>query len=155
MQFGIKSAQEVFQKRMFQLLGDLPGVETDIDDILVWGTNHEEHDKRLTAALTRCEEINLTFNKNSLPEVSYIGHILNSEGIKPDPEAIKEIPPPTERIECLAPSIIWQNSFQTCPQSLSQSEKYLNLMSVSIAEPQKTAFAEKYFQSRQSWCTMM
>ena len=39
MPFGIKSAQEVFQKRMNQLLGDLPGVETDIDDILVWGTN--------------------------------------------------------------------------------------------------------------------
>ena len=36
MPFGIKSAQEVFQKRMCQLLGDLPGVETDIDNILVW-----------------------------------------------------------------------------------------------------------------------
>ena len=38
MPFGIKSAQEVFQKRMSQLLGDLAGVETNIDDILVWGT---------------------------------------------------------------------------------------------------------------------
>ena len=44
MPFGIKSAQEVFQKRMSQLLGDLPGVETDIDDIL-WGTNQIEHDR--------------------------------------------------------------------------------------------------------------
>ena len=43
--FEIKSAQEVFQKRMSQLLGDLPEVETDIDDILVWGTNQKEHDK--------------------------------------------------------------------------------------------------------------
>ena len=45
MPFGIKSAQEVFQKRMNQLLGDLPGVEADIDDILVWGTSQEEHDE--------------------------------------------------------------------------------------------------------------
>ena len=39
MPFGIKSALEVFQKRMNQLLGDLPGAETDIDDILVWGSS--------------------------------------------------------------------------------------------------------------------
>ena len=51
MPLGIKSAQEVFQKRMSQLLGDLPGVETDIDDILVWGGSQEEHDSRLTAVL--------------------------------------------------------------------------------------------------------
>ena len=35
MPFGIKSAQEIFQKRMTQNFGDLEGVETDIDDILV------------------------------------------------------------------------------------------------------------------------
>ena len=64
MPFGIKSAQEVFQKRMSQLLGDLQGVETDIYDILVWGTNQEEHDKRLRAVLDRCEQINLTLNRD-------------------------------------------------------------------------------------------
>ena len=41
MPFGIQSAQEVFQKRMNQLLGDLPGVKTDIDNILVWDTSQE------------------------------------------------------------------------------------------------------------------
>ena len=88
MPFG-KSAQEVctrslpkevFQKRMSQLLGDLPGVETDIDDILVWGTTQEEHDSRLNAVLKRCEEVNLTLNKDKCvfgtSEVSYIGHTL-------------------------------------------------------------------------------
>ena len=44
MPFGIKSAQEVFQKHITQVFGDLPGVETDIDDILVWGTTKMEHD---------------------------------------------------------------------------------------------------------------
>ena len=43
--FGITSAQEVFQKRTSQHFGDLKGVETDIDDIIV----HAEvtHDHRL------------------------------------------------------------------------------------------------------------
>ena len=44
MPFGIKLAQEIFQKRMTQNFGDLEGVETDIDDILIWGKT-EEHCK--------------------------------------------------------------------------------------------------------------
>ena len=51
MPFGIKSAQEVFQKRISQVFGDLPGVKTDIDNILVCGTTKAEHDERLEAVL--------------------------------------------------------------------------------------------------------
>ena len=103
MPFGIKSAQEVFQKRMNQLLGDLTGVETDIDDILVWGTSQEEHDERLEAVLKRCEQINLTLNKEKcqfrVQEVTYIGHTLNAKGVQPDSEkvrAIQDMPPPVD-----------------------------------------------------------
>ena len=95
MPFGIKSAQEVFQKRMSQSLGDLQGVETNIDDILVWGTNQEEHDKRLMAVFDRCEKINLTLNRGkcqfSVPKVSYIGHILSADGVQPNPEKVRAI----------------------------------------------------------------
>ncbi|CAB4036002.1 Hypothetical predicted protein [Paramuricea clavata] len=87
MSFGIKSAQEVFQKRMSQSFGDLEGVETDVDDILVWGTTTEEHDQRLKYTLQRCEEINLTLNQRKCEfgttEVVYIGHKLTAEGVKP------------------------------------------------------------------------
>ena len=104
MPFSIKSAQEIFQKLISQLLGDLPGVETDIDDILVWGKTKEEHDKRLKAVLKRCKEIHLTLNKDkcrfSVSEVTYIGHILNAKGVQPDPEKIKaihEMPAPKDK----------------------------------------------------------
>ena len=53
MPLGIKFAQEIFQKQISQLLGDLPGMETDINDILVWGKSKEEHDQRLKAVLRR------------------------------------------------------------------------------------------------------
>ena len=80
---------------MNQLLGDLPGVETEIDDILVWGTSQEKHDERLQAVLQRCEQINLTLNKEKcyfrVPEVTYIGHILNDKGIQHDPEKVRAI----------------------------------------------------------------
>ncbi|CAC5425393.1 unnamed protein product [Mytilus coruscus] len=62
MPFGIKSAQEVFQKRVSQLFENLKGVETDIDDILVWGTTRKEHDDRLRSVLNRCQEVGLTLN---------------------------------------------------------------------------------------------
>lgn len=54
--------------------------------------------------LERCKEINLTFNKEKCmfrsPEVSYIGHIISSEGVRPDPkkiEAITKMPPPEDK----------------------------------------------------------
>ena len=104
MPFGINSAQEVFQKCISQLLGDLPGVETDIDNILVWGKSKEEHDQRLHAVLKRCEEVNLTLNKDKcqlgVSEVTYIGYILNTNGVQPDPEkveAIQNMPAPQDK----------------------------------------------------------
>ena len=108
MPFGIKSAQEFFQKCMTQNFGDLEGVETDIDDILilVWGKTEEEHHKRLKAVLQRCQDIHLTLNmekcKFGVPQVTYLCHIIHvsAAGISLDKDrvkAISEMPPPTDR----------------------------------------------------------
>jgi len=51
--------KEVFHKRLPELLGDLPGVETDIDDILVWGRTQQPDDERLVNLLKRRRECNL------------------------------------------------------------------------------------------------
>ena len=102
--FGIKSAQEVYQKRISQLFEDIEGVETDIDDILVWGSTKEEHDQRLKLPLKRCEDIGLTLNKDKCvigaSSVTYIGHVLTSQGVRPDETKIKcifETPAPTDK----------------------------------------------------------
>ena len=102
MSFGIMSAQEVFQKRISQSFGDLEGVETDVGDILVWGTTAEEHEHRLKKTLQRCQEINLTLNESKCEfgttEVVYIGHKLTAQGVKPDEskvDAINKMPQPT------------------------------------------------------------
>ena len=103
--FGITSAQEVFQKRMSQHFGDLEGVITGIDDIIVHADTEVTYDHRLQAVLERCEKINLTLNKEKcvfkVTEVTYmhIGHKLTQEGIKPDDEkvrAINDMPAPTD-----------------------------------------------------------
>lgn len=104
MPFGIKSAQEGFQKRIVQHFDNIDGVEVDIDDILIWGRNEEEHNRRLRAVLQRCQEINLTLNKDKClfnqSEIQYIGHVISKNGVRPDPtkiEAILKMPPPTDK----------------------------------------------------------
>ena len=104
MPFGIKSAQEVFQKRISQHFDDIKGVATDIDDILIWGSDEHEHDKRLEATLQKCEEINLTLNeekcKFKMEEVSYCGHNFTKDGVRPDEtkiKAIQEMPAPSSK----------------------------------------------------------
>ena len=53
MSFDIHSAQKVFHKRVNQLLENLKGVETGIDDILIWGRTigGGGHDQKLQEAL--------------------------------------------------------------------------------------------------------
>ena len=89
---------------MCQAFGDLDAVETDVDDILVWGATIQEHDERLMKTLQRCQEINLTLNREKcefrVKEVIYIGHKLTAEEVTPDEqkvEAIKRMPPPEDK----------------------------------------------------------
>ena len=49
--FGITSALECFQKKMSCILADLRGVVCMMDDVLVHGSTHKEHDERLKAVL--------------------------------------------------------------------------------------------------------
>ena len=102
--FSIKSAPEVFQKHMKQLLEGLGGVEVIMDDILVWGKNMVQHDERLIQLLERRRAIDLQFNKDKckigLTEIPYIGHLLSEQGVKPDPskvDAIVNMPCPTNK----------------------------------------------------------
>jgi hypothetical protein len=51
--FVITSAPEHFQKKMSRVLKGTDGVVCMIDDILVFGVDQEEHDKRLHKVLQK------------------------------------------------------------------------------------------------------
>ena len=93
--FGISSGSEKFQKCMSQILEGLDGVECNIDDILVYGRTQIEHDRRLEAVLRRLGNANVTLNAEkcifNVRSVKFLGQIVGSDGIKPDPENIKAI----------------------------------------------------------------
>ena len=59
MPFVIQSAQEVFHKRIHEIVEDVYGVETVVDDIPMWGTTLQKHGERLKAKLGRARECNI------------------------------------------------------------------------------------------------
>ena len=87
--FGICSAQDIFQIIMSEIF---EGVEVVVDDILIWGASEAEHDSRLKKekVLQCAQSWNLKLNKDKSlikwKEISYIGHTLSEQGIKPDPK---------------------------------------------------------------------
>ncbi|CAC5389777.1 unnamed protein product [Mytilus coruscus] len=93
--FGIKSASEVFHKAVCKILHGLNGVESFIDDILVWGCTKEEHDKRLKEVLERIRTANLKLRRDKceigISEVTYFGHRYTREGLKIDDNKVKAI----------------------------------------------------------------
>ncbi|CDQ74896.1 unnamed protein product [Oncorhynchus mykiss] len=66
-----------------------------VDDILVYGQTKEEHDRNLRTMLQRSRERGVRLNPEKstvgTTEVSYFGHLLTANGIKPDPQKISAI----------------------------------------------------------------
>lgn len=110
MPFGISVAPEEFECKLQEKLADLPGVVVVRDDILVmgYGDSQEEAvkdlDDNLVKLLQRARQANLKLNKSKMnlrkPEVSFMGHVITSKGLKPDPKkvkAVEEMPRPTSK----------------------------------------------------------
>ena len=88
---------------MQQILEGLPGVVCLIDDILIFG---KDQDSRLAGVLKRLEENNVTLNSEkcefSKASIGFVGHLINSEGIRADPakiSAISQMPAPQSLTE--------------------------------------------------------
>ena len=100
--FGISCAPEVFQRIMDEMLEGITGAFAVIDDILVAGETVEQHDQILKQVLQRACEYNLKLNFDKVKvrqdQVSYVGHLITKDGLKPDPEKVKamnDMPHPT------------------------------------------------------------
>ena len=101
--FGTSVSSEIFQKRLDQALEGLQGVIGVSDDIVVHGETEEEHDKNLRNLLELCRKIGLRLNRGKAEikkqEISFLGHLITSDGLKIDPEkleAIKKMPKPED-----------------------------------------------------------
>ena len=92
---GINVGPEEFQRKMSETLSGLPGCEIIMDDILIHGRTQEEHDERLSRVLCRIEKSGLKLNQDKChfnkSKVSFFGHTISAEGIRPDSQKVTAI----------------------------------------------------------------
>ena len=107
--FGIRVSSEIFQKHLNQVLEGLFGVVCIADDIVVYGCGEtmeeaqRDHDDNQADLLKRCREKNvkLSYEKSMFnrAEIPFMGHLITSEGLKPDPakiDAVAKMAKPTD-----------------------------------------------------------
>jgi len=99
--FGISSVPAIFQRTMETILLGLKHVQCYIDDILITGTNEEEHLYNLEEVLKRLSQYGIRVKQDKCAffkeTVEYLGHKISSEGLHTAPkkvEAIQAAPTP-------------------------------------------------------------
>jgi hypothetical protein len=72
-----------------------------LDDLLIFSETIEEHVRRMRLVFDRVREANFKLNiakcTFAVPEIVYLGHVVNENGVSPDPSkvsAIKNFPKP-------------------------------------------------------------
>jgi transposase InsO family protein len=97
MPFGLTTAPATFQRLMHIVLKNENWEKCLIylDDILIFGRSVEEHLERLKAVLQRIREAGLKLSPSKCffmqKEVTYLGHIITSTGIRTDPKKIDKV----------------------------------------------------------------
>ena len=106
MPYGIHSVSEIFQLEISKIIEGISGVANSQDDVIIWADTKETHDARVQQVLTRIRDSGLKLNKDKCTfgarELTFLGHIISAEGVKPDPrkvEAITKMPIPTNKTE--------------------------------------------------------
>ena len=95
MPFGLKNAPFYFQRAMKNVLKTLEFVNIFIDDILIFSKNHNDHVKHINIVLDKLVENNVIINYKKSEffkqELTYLGHVINREGIKPQLDQIEKL----------------------------------------------------------------
>ena len=101
MPFGCNVSSEIFQTRLQQSLDGLDGVYCVADDIMITGNGSTEeeakldHDVKLKCLLERCRTVGIRLNRDKMKlhqtSVTFLGHLVTAEGLKPDPEKVRAI----------------------------------------------------------------
>ena len=95
MPFGLTNAPSVFMAAMNDILADFGFVAVYLDDILIFSKTPEEHVKHVREVFEKLESSGFylklkkcEFFKSSVP---YLGHVISSEGIRPDPKKVSAV----------------------------------------------------------------
>ena len=99
--FGVKVAPAIFQQVMDTMLGDLDYATAYLVDILATSKTTAEHRNNIINVFEKLQEYGFKVKEAKcdffLPEIKYLGYIINRDGRRPDPEganAIRNMPVP-------------------------------------------------------------
>lgn len=93
--FGISCAPELFQKIMEHILIKCDGTVNFINDIIIFGCNEDEHDRRLQNTLKTLKDNNVLLNHDKcvykVNKIEFLGHELSAQGVIPLKKYINNI----------------------------------------------------------------
>lgn len=148
---GLASAPCSFQRLITEILGNREGVQAYMDDILIGGRSLLEHDNRLKNVLKALQDAGFQLNTDKSilrqQEIKFMGHILSSAGVRPDPQKVDSIvalPPPTSPAEIK--SFVGMTAYYSkfIPNHSSLLEPLLQLTRKNVAwtwgQEQQTAY---------------
>ena len=92
---GVKPAPGEFQHIVDSMIADLDDTSCYLDDIIVASNSLDKHIEQLHRLFTRIQEygFHLKIEKSNffMQQIKYLGFIVDSDGIRPDPEKVKPI----------------------------------------------------------------
>ena len=97
MPMGLKTASAVFCRYVDKMLGNMKWTEVMayVDDLLIFGKTVDDHLFSLEKLLPRLQKYNMTLGAKKCtffaPSVQFLGHVVDKEGIRPDPSKVKAI----------------------------------------------------------------
>jgi deoxyuridine 5'-triphosphate nucleotidohydrolase len=97
MPFGVCNGPPTFQRAMDNMLGNYNWkfAMVYIDDINIFSETFEEHLEHLRLVFQRIREAGLKLNKAKCnfvrKELLFLGHVINKDGISPDPSTVQKI----------------------------------------------------------------
>lgn len=95
MPFGLRNAAQTCQRFVHQIVEGLDFVFPYIDDFLIASSNMEEHKQHLKQLFTRLNEYGVVINPEKCEfgktEISFLGYIINENGIRPSTEKVAAI----------------------------------------------------------------
>ena len=88
--FGLAPAPAYFQNLMNKVLNGIHFTLAYLDDVIIFSETEEKHLKHFQIVFTRLKQANLKLKKSKCAffqkELYYLGHILTTDGIKPQTE---------------------------------------------------------------------
>lgn len=130
--YGVSSAPLIFQSIMDRVLQGIRGLRVYQDDIIVGGETVEECQKILLQVFERLAEANIKVNSEKCKffeeRVTYLGHVLCSEGIQPKMDkmqAIQDAPIPNN-VSVLKAWLGMLNFYRHLVENLSEIVHPLN-----------------------------